>query len=410
MSMECVVMKILAVSEVEGFFGVCGIGFSDDVEIYKCRTRSWGHLKAPFPVAVSHRIGVRPVIVTGGILSGLGLAIASQSHSVPVLAVAMVALAGTGAACVKEPLFSQMALYFHEKYAFVSFLAKMGAPFGMMVYGPATQALTEYYGWRGALLILAGLSFNLTVCGLLICRSSSSRFKRAPSVALRMSDYQDLDRLDEENRRLYYCCSQLISTMGLAVFKDVRFILITMIKLFSGFGYAGIVIYMVPNALSLGLDAHQSSFDTTAWGIGNLLGLSFATLVMHTKVLSECSVMGIGTSLAVVGYVLDPFIASFVGQMIVTAIIGAGTESLFLVSIILTRYLTNTDNRVVFLYTWQNFITGLSYPVSGFVSGYLFEITGDFKVTFFVFSGTMLLTGISIILYYVYTNYKKSAK
>ena len=38
------VKKILAVSEVEGFFGVCGIGFSDDVEFYKGRTRSWGHL------------------------------------------------------------------------------------------------------------------------------------------------------------------------------------------------------------------------------------------------------------------------------------------------------------------------------------------------------------------------------
>ena len=53
-SMDCVVMKILAVREVEGFFGVCGIGFSDDVVIYKCRTRSWGHLKGerpsnPFP-------------------------------------------------------------------------------------------------------------------------------------------------------------------------------------------------------------------------------------------------------------------------------------------------------------------------------------------------------------------------
>ena len=52
-SLECVVMKILAVSEVEGFFGVCGIGFSDDVEFHTGRTRSWGHRKGtsanPFP-------------------------------------------------------------------------------------------------------------------------------------------------------------------------------------------------------------------------------------------------------------------------------------------------------------------------------------------------------------------------
>ena len=52
--MDCVVMKILAVREVEGFFGVCGIGFSDDVEFYKGITSSWEHLKGerpsnPFP-------------------------------------------------------------------------------------------------------------------------------------------------------------------------------------------------------------------------------------------------------------------------------------------------------------------------------------------------------------------------
>ena len=65
--MECVILKILAVSEVEGFYGVCGIGFSDDVEFYKGKTRIFGHLKGegpanPFPPHVSDTLDVQILV------------------------------------------------------------------------------------------------------------------------------------------------------------------------------------------------------------------------------------------------------------------------------------------------------------------------------------------------------------
>ncbi|XP_038071341.1 monocarboxylate transporter 12-like [Patiria miniata] len=366
---------------------------------------------SPVPVAISDRVGVRPVVVVGGLLSWAGFVLASFSGGLLQLTVAMAVIAGAGAACVKETTFSQMALYFHERYALASFVAKSGAPVGMMVYGPVTQLLMDWYGWRGATMILGAFNFHLTACGFLVgrpvvrCGGGGFRYQKVTS-GVPSSGVDDFDRgcLDGSEDGAV-CCSQFISAMGLDVFKDVRFLFLTAIKLFSEFGFAGIVIYMVPNALSLGLDEYQASFTTTAWGVGNFLGLSLTAVVMHYRVLSVWIVMGIGTSLAIVCYALDPLISSFVGQIAVTAVIGASVESLFLVPLIMTRYLT-TDDHVVFLYSWQNFISGLSYPVAGLVTGLLFEGGCNFKAAFFMFSGTMVMTSLCIILYFIYT--KKS--
>ncbi|XP_022086657.1 monocarboxylate transporter 11-like [Acanthaster planci] len=364
---------------------------------------------SPVPVAISNQIGVRPVVVVGGLLTCLGFLLASQSGSVLVLAVAMVVVAGTGAACVKDTTFSQMALHFHKRYALASFVAKCGAPFGMMVYGPTTQLLMDVYGWRGTMMILAAFNLHLTACGFLVgwpvAEPPGGFHYRRVTTGVQPPSLDDFERGSKDSD---LCCSQVVSTLGLGVFKDIRFLFLTAIKLFSGYGFSGIVIYMVPNALLLGLNEQQAALNTTAWGVGNFLGLYLTALVMHYRVVSVWAVMGTGASLAIVCYALDPFLSSFLGQLAVTALIGACMESLFLVPLIMTRYLT-ADDQVVFLYSWQNFITGLSYPVAGLVSGLLYDATRNFQATFFTFSGSMVLTSFCILSFFLYTKNSKDA-
>ena len=41
------------------------------------------------------------------------------------------------------------------------------------MYGPLTQVLLDTYGWRGAMLLLGGLGFNLVWAGALVRRPKS---------------------------------------------------------------------------------------------------------------------------------------------------------------------------------------------------------------------------------------------
>ncbi|XP_022082675.1 monocarboxylate transporter 12-like isoform X2 [Acanthaster planci] len=336
---------------------------------------------------------------------GMGFLVVSQTFSIYIFGLAMICLTGLGSACVKETTFAEMALYFHEKYALASFVAKLGAPFGMMLYGPLTQLLMDAVGWRGTCMLLGVFSLNIMGCGLLLRRSKSlSRPEnQALTVTVSSNGYESLDETREEPR----CCSDVIKQMGLDVFRNGRFIFLTLIKYFSGFGYSGFVIYMVPNALALGLEPHEASFTTTAWGLGNLFGLCVTAFAIQKKAISEFAVLGISSAVAIICFALDPHISLFIGQIGVTLIVGAAMESVFLVPVIMTRYLATDDRTVCFFYSWQNFITGLSYPFSGLVSGLMFDNTGSFKSTFLLFSATMTMTAICNVVYHIYTSRSK---
>lgn len=61
-----------------------------------------------------------------------------------------------------------IARYFSRYLFLASTVSLIGAGIGVLIYGPILQWLFEYYGWRGATLILSGLSLNYCTSGFTI--------------------------------------------------------------------------------------------------------------------------------------------------------------------------------------------------------------------------------------------------
>lgn len=76
--------------------------------------------------------------------------------------------AGLGWALVFTPSLGTVGRYFPARRALATGLAVSGASVSGLALGPLVPLLLDAYGWRGALLLLAAVSFNLVAAGALL--------------------------------------------------------------------------------------------------------------------------------------------------------------------------------------------------------------------------------------------------
>ena len=60
-----------------------------------------------------------------------------------------------------------VGFYFEKKRALANGITSSGSGIGVFLYSPLTSVLQNYFGWKGALLILSGLVLNCSPCGAL---------------------------------------------------------------------------------------------------------------------------------------------------------------------------------------------------------------------------------------------------
>lgn len=74
---------------------------------------------------------------------------------------------GLGFGLIYLPAIVSVGYYFEEKRAFATGLAVCGSGLGAFIFNPFSKYLIDEFGWRGAILIEAGLILNCVLCGAL---------------------------------------------------------------------------------------------------------------------------------------------------------------------------------------------------------------------------------------------------
>ncbi|NWH75937.1 MOT13 protein, partial [Piaya cayana] len=122
----------------------------------------------PLGSTLSSRFGARPVAMAGGLLAGLGLLLGAFASHVGHLYLSVGLVAGLGWALVFTPSLATVGRYFPARRALATGLVVSGASVSGLATGTLVPLLLDTYGWRGALLLLAAISFNLVAAGALL--------------------------------------------------------------------------------------------------------------------------------------------------------------------------------------------------------------------------------------------------
>ncbi|XP_046815668.1 uncharacterized protein LOC124422804 [Vespa crabro] len=125
-------------------------------------------LSGPVASFLTDRYGCRRVSIAGSILATVGFIVSSYANSMGVLIFTFGVVSGFGLSLCFVAAVVIVAYYFDKKRSFATGLSVCGSGIGTFIFAPVTQYLLAEYGWRGTMLILAGLFLNLAVCGCLM--------------------------------------------------------------------------------------------------------------------------------------------------------------------------------------------------------------------------------------------------
>ncbi|UYV78759.1 Mct1 [Cordylochernes scorpioides] len=121
----------------------------------------------PMASALTNRYGCRVVTIAGSVLASLGFLLSITAPCITYLYFTIGILTGTGLGLIYLPAIVSVTCYFEKRRAFATGIAVCGSGMGTFAMAPFTEFLVAKYGWKGGMLIVAGLILNCCVFGAL---------------------------------------------------------------------------------------------------------------------------------------------------------------------------------------------------------------------------------------------------
>lgn len=334
---------------------------------------------SPVGSALSIRYGARPVVMTGGFFSSLGLLLASFATSLAHLYLCIGLVSGFGWALVFTPSLASVARYFKKRRTLATSLALTGVGLSSFAFSPLFQLLLDTYAWRGALMIVAGMSFNLVVCGALIRPLTLKEDLSGPAAG-------NAGRLDMKT------LSSLFGLHLLSHWPFMRFVLaITLINA----GYFIPYVHLVAHAREQGFDQYQAAFLMSVAAVADLCGRLFSGWLGNCRAFRLGHILVTWTSLTGVSLMLIPWGHKYPLLVAISLCYGFFAGALTPVVFSIIPEIVGIGNIFSSMGLLQ-MIESIGGLLGAPLSGWLKDTTGDFKASFFA-AGSFFLAG-SLVL------------
>ncbi|XP_072051283.1 monocarboxylate transporter 13-like [Amphiura filiformis] len=345
----------------------------------------FGAITSPLAGALSKRVSPRSTVMVFGLLAATALIIASVSTSVPTLLIALL-LTGfsIGAECV---VISQMVIYFDKYYDTANAFAETGVAIGVMVMPPLTQLFLDIYGWRGSFLLLAGINLYFIVSGAML-RPVSTVNDDAHIGNIPESEYTPLMQRRSNSGSFL---ANVVYYLDLTLFTDASFLSLISIYISHGYCLTGWMIYLVPHSIDLGFEPYHASFIATAGGIGNLIACILYPFM--AKTLSPSVLLYIASVMVAASLAMDPVVSlfhSYMGLALLSVVFGFW-RAMSKLSVMKVIKNVIDEDKMTNAVLWINVGYSVGSILSGFFSGWFFDLTGNYVLSFLTLSAISLL-------------------
>lgn len=170
----------------------------------------------PLSSILSVKYSYKTVTIIGGTFAAAGMMLTFWASSVSYLYVSYGVLVGTGAGLAFPPTVYIVTSYFVRLRGLANGLCISGSALGSIILPPVLRVLLEKYGYRGAVLIMGGITLNTWVAAIFY-HPVEQHMKRVPKIKSNGVNLEDqvieevdetgddnnvtkLDKLDEKTR------------------------------------------------------------------------------------------------------------------------------------------------------------------------------------------------------------------
>ncbi|KAM4536924.1 monocarboxylate transporter 13 isoform 1-T1 [Odontesthes bonariensis] len=336
---------------------------------------------SPLGAALCNAYNTRMVVMAGGFLAALGLILASQATCLVHLYLTMGLISGLGWGLVFSPMVATVMAHFTRRRTLALGLGFSSIGISSFAFNPLFQLLVETYAWRGALLILGGLSLNIVPCGALIRPQPRSKApeKQVDSqsrsswadVLQRVSSYLELSLLFERPYVTY--------TLGITLFNV---------------GYFVPYFHLVAHSRLAGFSEYQAAFVMSAAGATDILGRILSGWFSDLGHFRLIHLLSLWTALAGVFIMLLPvssLTGSYAALMAISLLYGFCSGALTSLAFAVVPKIVGVERTMGGLGLLQLIESGAGL-LGGPLSGFLKDVTGNYVASFMV-AGSFLLLG-----------------
>ncbi|KAG8446405.1 hypothetical protein GDO86_014018 [Hymenochirus boettgeri] len=225
-----------------------GIGYSDTAWISSILLAML-YGTGPLCSICVNRFGCRPVMMVGGLFASAGMVSASFCTNIIAIYLTGGVITGLGLALNFQPSLIMLNRYFDKKRPLANGLAAAGSPVFLCALSPLGQFLNYQYGWRGGFLILGGLLLNCCACGALM------RPLEPPKKPLEEGEIKEIQAAKPKKKLLDF-----------SVFKDRGFLIYTLAASIMVLGLFVPPVFVVSYAKDIGVEDTKAAFLLTILG------------------------------------------------------------------------------------------------------------------------------------------------
>jgi len=338
-----------------------------------------GGLIGIFMGRLNDRVGPRVVMTINGLLASLGYLLMSQVQSLWQLYLFYGVMIGVGSN-VFVPLLSTIARWFVQRRSMMSGIVNAGSGVGMLIIPLGVNWLISAYDWRVSFLVLG-------IIILVVVVLSAQFLKRDPGKVGQVA-YGENNTAEE------------ISSFGIKAFslKEAmltrQFWLFLAVLLCYGFCFFSMQVHIAPYATDIGISATGAATILATIGgatvighiglgsVGDKIGYKSAFLIGIILVALAVFVLLLARELWTF-YLFAVFLGLAFGD--------CGTQE----SPLVVWLFGLTSHGVILGFCAFSFTLGAA--IGPVMSGYIFDVTGNYQVAFFVFAALSIVTVILTI-------------
>ena len=256
--------------------------------------------------ALSDRFGTRAVVLSGGVLLGLGLVTASRAATLGQFQLLFGVIVGFAAGSLYTPMTATTTRWFTRHRSLAVSLVSAGLSLGSSTAAPLARWLISSYDWRFAMLVIGDVAWLVIVPAALLVRDPARRPAGATA--------------DAEAVRL---------TVGQA-FRTPQFAAIAFTFFACCAAHSGPIFHMVTHAIDHGVPAMIAATVLSAAGVASLGGKIVCGLVADRAGAKRVLVAGLALqALALSFYLLVRETAGFYALALVFGFSYGGVMPLY---------------------------------------------------------------------------------
>ena len=312
--------------------------------------------------ALSDRFGTRAVVLTGGLLLGLGLVTASRATTLGEFQLLFGVVVGLASGSFYAPMTATTARWFTRHRSLAVALVSAGLSVGSTVMAPLARWMISSYDWRTAMLLIGDLAWLVIVPTALLVRNPPVS-PAAAGTAATSANGPDL-------------------TVAQAL-RTPQFAAIALTYFACCATHAGPIFHMVTHAMDQGIAAMAAATVLSVAGLASLSGKIVCGLLADRVGAKRVLVAGLGLqAIAVSLYLFTRELAGFYGVALVFGFAYGGVMPLY--AILVREYFGERTMGATFgAVSLASTLAMALGPVAG---GWLYDAFGSY---FWMFVGSV---------------------